>query len=124
MSCDVDFALSEVFGLKRFREGQREIMDYVLRGRDAFVVQPTGSGKSLLYQLPAVWFARIARCPAQPVTALPARSSRYNVRCPQHTRRDDRCVSFAGPDSGPSDEPAAAPLWRRSRRVPDLHAHK
>jgi ATP-dependent DNA helicase RecQ len=41
------------FGLPAFREGQREIIDAVLRGEDALVVRPTGSGKSLCYQLPA-----------------------------------------------------------------------
>ncbi|HZQ24800.1 MAG TPA: ATP-dependent DNA helicase RecQ [Terriglobales bacterium] len=45
---------AERFGVKRFRPGQREIMQAVLRGRDAVGVMPTGSGKSLTFQLPAL----------------------------------------------------------------------
>ena len=42
------------FGHQEFREGQREIVSAVLGGRDVLAVMPTGSGKSLGYQLPAV----------------------------------------------------------------------
>lgn len=41
------------FGFDRFRPGQREVVEAVLAGRDQLVIQPTGHGKSLLYQLPA-----------------------------------------------------------------------
>jgi ATP-dependent DNA helicase RecQ len=46
--------LQSVFGYRAFREGQREIIDAVLAGRDVFAVMPTGSGKSMCYQLPAI----------------------------------------------------------------------
>jgi ATP-dependent DNA helicase RecQ len=42
------------FGFADFREGQREVITAVLEGKDAVVVMPTGSGKSLCYQLPAM----------------------------------------------------------------------
>jgi ATP-dependent DNA helicase RecQ len=42
------------FGHREFREGQEEIVAAVLGGRDVLAVMPTGSGKSLGYQLPAV----------------------------------------------------------------------
>jgi ATP-dependent DNA helicase RecQ len=50
---DVDRTLKEVFGFSDFRPDQREIVDAILAREDAFVVMPTGGGKSLCYQLPA-----------------------------------------------------------------------
>jgi len=47
-------ALREYFGFPMFRPGQEEALDLVLSGRDALVVMPTGSGKSLIYQLAAL----------------------------------------------------------------------
>jgi len=45
--------LKETFGYSSFRPGQEAVIRAVLAGRDALAVMPTGSGKSLLYQLPA-----------------------------------------------------------------------
>jgi len=45
--------LKEVFGYSTFRPGQEEVIRAVFAGSDALAVMPTGSGKSLLYQLPA-----------------------------------------------------------------------
>ena len=46
--------LQTVFGFVEFRPGQAEIVSAILDGRDVLAVMPTGSGKSLCYQLPAL----------------------------------------------------------------------
>ncbi|MDE1950973.1 MAG: RecQ family ATP-dependent DNA helicase, partial [Burkholderiales bacterium] len=46
--------LNEVFGYADFRGEQREIVDHVAAGGDALVLMPTGGGKSLCYQVPAI----------------------------------------------------------------------
>ena len=48
--------LQEHFGFDDFRNSQADIIDHVLSGRHAMVVMPTGMGKSLCYQIPALTF--------------------------------------------------------------------
>ncbi len=51
---DLPAALEQNFGFDAFRPGQQEACQAALDGRDVLVVMPTGSGKSLCYQLPAL----------------------------------------------------------------------
>ena len=45
--------LTAVFGIERLRDGQQQVIDSVLNGNDTLAIMPTGSGKSLCYQIPA-----------------------------------------------------------------------
>ena len=51
---DADAILRQVFGYQQFRAGQSDIIGTVTGGRDCLVVMPTGGGKSLCYQIPAL----------------------------------------------------------------------
>jgi ATP-dependent DNA helicase RecQ len=53
-STDLLTALQAHFGHKTFKAGQQQVITTVLAGQDVLAVMPTGSGKSLGYQLPAV----------------------------------------------------------------------
>src|ERR1041385_6004668 len=46
--------LRRIFGYESFRGDQQDIVDHVVDGGDALVLMPTGSGKSLCYQIPAL----------------------------------------------------------------------
>jgi ATP-dependent DNA helicase RecQ len=50
---DPQQVLERVFGYREFRPGQREVIEAVLAGRDCIALMPTGSGKSLTFQIPA-----------------------------------------------------------------------
>jgi ATP-dependent DNA helicase RecQ len=51
---DPDETLGKHFGFRMFLDGQKRVVDAILGGRDCLVIMPTGGGKSLCYQLPAL----------------------------------------------------------------------
>ena len=54
MSVAPEQILESVFGFPAFRLGQREIVERLINGTHTLSVMPTGAGKSICYQLPAV----------------------------------------------------------------------
>ena len=51
---NIHLALKKLFGFSSFKGLQEDVIKSLLEGRDAFVIMPTGGGKSLCYQLPAL----------------------------------------------------------------------
>lgn len=52
--CEPDVVLRDVFGFPAFRSLQADVVDAIMRGEDALVLMPTGGGKSVCYQIPAL----------------------------------------------------------------------
>ena len=59
MTLDKKAVLKQYFGHSSFRDGQERVVDAILQERDALCVMPTGAGKSVCYQVPALMFEGI-----------------------------------------------------------------
>jgi len=82
---DLQTTMRSRFGHRAFRPGQDEVVTAVLGGRDVLAVMPTGSGKSLGYQLPAVILpaTTVVVSPADLIDERPggpAQSPRHSIR--------------------------------------------
>jgi ATP-dependent DNA helicase RecQ len=51
---EIDNTLKEIFGFDQFKPGQQQVMETLAAGESAASIFPTGAGKSLCYQLPAI----------------------------------------------------------------------
>ena len=71
--------LQRYYGFDDFREGQREVVEAVLRGRDAAVFWATGQGKSLCYQVPALHTGRTAVVVSPLISLMQDQCSRLNA---------------------------------------------
>ena len=84
--------LKEVFGYTSFRPFQQEIVERLISGEDLFVLMPTGGGKSLCYQLPALHRPGVAivvsplislmKDQVDALTAAGVRAASYNSSLP------------------------------------------
>jgi len=105
--------LKSVFGFAGFRANQEEVCRAAIAGRDLLLVMPTGAGKSLCFQLPAI---------ARGGTALVITTARAEEipACITHLLRVDDCRVVAqgrytaGADEVSPDRPQARPLARAS----------
>ena len=107
---NLEHSLHELFGFPAFRPGQHEACEAALAGRDALVVMPTGSGKSLCYQLPALVGDDLAIV-VSPLVAL----MQDQVEALQARGREDVALVNSQQDSGTNRAAVDAALDGRLR---------
>jgi len=112
---DIRAEAARRFGVTRFRPGQRELIESVLAGRNALGLLPTGGGKSLCYQLPAV-FLDGAVIVVSPLIALTTRTTRCPARWAAMARRATLRIRSIEPTEVPPN------FWTtRATEIPGRH---
>jgi len=101
---DLEDVLARYWGYTTFRPLQRDAMDAVLQGRDSLLVLPTGGGKSLCFQAPAMVPVDSAqgRRPRLAVVHESLKPFEQNARCGKgrERRRQGRRRAFGKPSGG------------------------
>jgi superfamily II DNA/RNA helicase len=93
--------LKRIFGFDEFRPGQERAIDALLEGRSVLTVMPTGSGKSLCYQVPALAMGGLA------VVVSPASP-------PMPSTRPNRATTTLPPGAAPPAARRGFCIWRPS----------
>ena len=109
---DVTSALRRYFGHDSFTTGQQALVDTVLDGRDLFALMPTGSGKSLGFQLPAVLLPGVTLV-VSPLISL------MKDQVDELTRRGIRAgrCTRSHREFGPAEAARAARMYRSLKRA-------
>lgn len=102
--------LDEVWGFSKLREGQAEVISATLRGEDCLAVMPTGAGKSLCFQLPAVHLHRRELGPTLVVSPLIA------LMDDQVAALRARGIAAAALHSGQRAAAAGGPTWSERKQ--------
>jgi ATP-dependent DNA helicase RecQ len=97
-------------GIRAYRPGQRELIHAVMAGRSALGVLPTGGGKSLCYQLPALFLPH----------AVLVVSPLISLMQDQHDKLTDRDIAATALNSALSASAERAALAGIRKREPDL----
>jgi ATP-dependent DNA helicase RecQ len=102
--------LRQTFGIRQLRAGQEQVIANVLKGKDTLAIMPTGAGKSLCYQLPALHFAGTT------VVVSPL----ISLMKDQTDKLDDAGVDSAQMNSALGERGQADTMQRVAKGEPDI----